>query len=245
VSEPHPTPLAAWLNEWQVLTGEAGRIAARLHELAALVPASADAGDATRLLAFREMHGLDGPSAKPQDLASVAEGAARPFDSLLWQAKSTLSAMLERGEAALVRLSREGIGAVNGRDLPPGSWFHFTYSGREMIGVRLSGLPPTHCLYAVPARYSGGAVILGPGEFAGEGPFGSRVVRPRLFYGLSDCAKWTIACESQRLKDEADEAAVSEALQRRARAEQDAQDRRDPQKRFELLERELAELKAR
>jgi hypothetical protein len=236
----------SWMDAFEALTAEAVKLSGRLQELGSFPPSPATADDVNRLLAFREHHGrLDGPATRPEDLSAVAEGAARPFDSLTWQAERTIGSMLEAAERTLVALSRQGVGLVSGRDLETaGHWFFVEFGGKQMVGVNLAGLPPQHVLHAIDARFNHGrAVILGEAEFFGEGPFGGRLVRPRLYYGLADAKKWTIACERERRREEEAARQVSEVMAARQRQQDEEAERADPARRIEKLERELATMK--
>ncbi len=239
------TPLAAWLDSYEALAAEASRLSARLLELSAFPPPPTTADDVDRLLSWREHHapGLDGPATHPRDLAAVAQGAARPFSSAARQAESTAAALAEAGERALVTLASRGVGVVSGRDLPVGTWWFFEHGQHQpMIAVAVSRLPPDHCLAGLlPAGelYDGVAVVLGPGVLGEEGLQGGRVVRPRLFYGLSDARKWTASCERQRRQDAEERRRVAAAMLARQRALDLERERADPMRRVERLEREL------
>jgi hypothetical protein len=232
------------MDAFEALAAEAGKLSARLQELSAFTPSPATAADVDRLLAFREHHGkLDGPAVEPRDLQAVSRGATRPFDAVTWQAQTAVHDMLESAEQALVALSRQGVGLVNGRDLGQ-NWFHFEYGNRPMIGVNPSRLPPEHVLHAVAERYNGNALVLGPGEYAaGEGAWGGRLLRPRSFYSVSDCRRWTAVCEKQRVIDAAEQERVSEALAARQRALDEERERADPVRRMAALERQVESLK--
>jgi hypothetical protein len=244
MSEQTTTPLQAWLNEWQTLTGEAGRIAVRLQQLSALPPSPLDAEDARRLLAWRESAaGLDGPGDVERTRAAV-EQLGGPFNSLLWQAKSTAGAMLGASERVF---AAGGAGVVSGKDLAQEQWFFFPYGHRFLIGVHVEKLPPDHVLRTLTLdeseRLNGTAAVLGEATVR-SGDFG-RVIAPRAWYPLHEVPRWGRVAEQERRREEAESEHVAQVLLARQRADQEFADRQDPKKRLERLEKEFSEINKR